>query len=272
MNAVLSSRVAAGLGCCGAGGLFEKRRRCFTSALPDGGQRYATNHYLCPSDVAVPYATSPSYNNSKLSRGIDTERSHRTILLPWGGETGGKVILPLGMKIKRRFLRRDAQAVRVQGKYKSGNKLFDGQGEVQMDVMLHRYGGVVASERARKMFTQNKHLVTSSKVSFRNAHVVHLHEPSCTLEDKKMSFFGVCSLIPPGGGLNSASKGFDRLSVFVDMEWGDALDLHLTMVCVLMRMCEVYRALHRLISPEFLSLPNFVKRKKMNCWRKYWMA
>ncbi len=248
MNAVLSSSraaaavTAAGLGCCGVGGWFERRRCYLSAALPDGGRSHANNHHLWPSDAVVPYVANPSCNNRILGRGIDTKRAHRTIVLPGGEEIGHKVILPLGTKIERRLLRRDAQAVRVLGKYQSDNKLFVEQGEeVEMDVMLHRYGGVVASERAKKMRMQNKHLASSSsksELSFRTAHVVHLHEPSGTLEDKKMLFFGVHSLTPPGGGLNSSSKGFSSLSVFVDMEGGGGLDLHITKVCLLSHMCQ----------------------------------
>ncbi len=277
MNAVLSSRVAAvGLGCCGVGGLFERQRCYLSAALPDGGRSHANSHRLWPSDVVDHYVANPSCNNKILRRGIDTERSHRTIVLPGGEEIGHKVILPLGMKIERRLLRRDAQAVRVLGKYQSDSKLFDGQGdEVELDILLHRYGGVVASERAKKMRMQNKHLTSSSSESelpFRTAHLVHLNEPSGTFEDKKMSFFGVHSLTPPGGGLNSSSKEFSRLSVFVDMEGVGGLDLHLTKVCVLRHMCQVYHTLQHLMPPKFLSLPSFVKRKITHCCRKYWVA
>ncbi len=234
---------SAGLGCCGVGGWFERRRCYLSAALPDGNRGDANNHHLWPSDVGMPYAANPSGNHRLLRRGVDTEHAHRTIVLPGRGEIGHKVILPPGTKIEQRLVRRDAQAVRALGIYQSDNKQFEGHGEeVEMEVMLHRYSGVVASERAKRLRMKNRHLVSSSpkpELSFRNAHVVHLHEPSDTLEDKKMSFFGVHSLTPPGGRLYSSSNGLSHLSIFVDMEGGGGLDLHLTKVCVLKHMCHV---------------------------------
>ncbi len=229
---------AAGLGCCDVGGWFE-RRMCYLSAsLPDSDRGHANNRHSWPSDVGIPCAADPSSNHRILGKSIDAEHAHRTIVLPGGGDIGPRVILPRGMKIEQRLLRKDAQAVRVLGKYRSDNRSFDGQGEevVEMEAMLHRYGGDVASERAKRLRMQNQHLVCPSsnpESSFRNAHVVHLHEPLDTaVENKKMSFFGVHSLTPPGRGLNSSSNRTSHLSIFLDMEGGGGLDLHLTKVCV----------------------------------------